>query len=129
MKTLKLIKRLFLLCLIMAGTQNAWADNQYVYAGTRTEGNLRFDIYHQYNYVNVLYATSIGDIAVLKGITGTAEEVTIPAHLEEPGVIFGIPVLYANGTISNSYVKNLTFTGSISFFGNLKGYVNVFHIF
>ena len=124
MKTLKLIKRLFLLCLIMAGTQNAWADNQYVYAGTRTEGNLRFDIYHQYNYVNVLYATSIGDIAVLKGITGTAEEVTIPAHLEEPGVIFGIPVLYANGTISNSYVKNLTFTGSISFFGNLKGYVN-----
>ena len=125
MKTLKQINRLLLLlCLIVAGAQNAWAENQYVYAGTRTEGNLRFDIYHQYYYVNFLFAVSNGDIAVLKGITGTAEEVTIPANLVEPGEMFGIPVRYANGTISNSYVKTLTFAGSISFIESLKGYVN-----
>ena len=115
---------MLLLCLIVAGAQNAWAENQYVYAGTRTEGNLRFDIYHQYYYVNFLFAVSNGDIAVLKGITGTAEEVTIPANLVEPGEMFGIPVRYANGTISNSYVKTLTFAGSISFIESLKGYVN-----
>lgn len=33
-----------------------------------------------------------------------------------------IPVLYVNGTISNSAVKTLTFVGPVSFFGDLPGY-------
>lgn len=123
MKPLKQLKKLLLmLLLITVGAQSAWADSQYVYAGTRTEGNLTFAIYHHYGVVNAIYTIQHTDIAVLTGITGTAEEVTIPAYLEESGLMFGLPVQYANGTITNSYVKTLTFAGSISFFGHLEGY-------
>ena len=44
MKTLKLIKRLFLLCLVVVGTQGAWADSGYkLEKEAATVGNLTFD--------------------------------------------------------------------------------------
>lgn len=71
MKTLKLIKQLFLLCLIMAGTQSAWATaSGYTLEKEATIGNLTFDLYRYHpNYGN-----TIKPFAVLKGISGTAEE-------------------------------------------------------
>lgn len=106
--TIKQLRKLFLLmCLITAGVQSAWADDCYIFVKTCEVGNLTFDVYDYY-YMGAYYShISSKNIAVLKGIAGTEENVTIPYSIENGGENYFVN--YIDGTVSNNFVKTLTF--------------------
>ncbi len=104
MKTLKLIKQLFLLlCLIMMSAQSAWGYNVYHSKGKCTVGNLSFNLYsYRDPYTNLVY-----NFAALTGISGTDENVIIPSVFVDGSSRYCVTIV--DGTITNNYVKTLTF--------------------
>ncbi len=103
MKNLK--KLLLLLCLVVAGVQNVGAWNGGTFVDTYQYDNLTFDLY------NGVY--EILNQAVLKAINGEEINVTVPSSITYNGSTYRVNA--GEGTISNNYVKTLTFKGSFSF--------------
>ena len=98
----------FLLCLLVAGAQSAWAQK------TCTFNNCTYNLYEGYTYTYQGVTITGEPQAVLTGITGTAQDVVIPYSLEDGGTTYY--VIRGSGTISNDNVKTLTFQSNIDFF-------------
>lgn len=118
---MKELRLLLAIILAFVFTTDAWAVIAYYhYSGTRTVGNLTFKIYEEYTSQEggVLFF-HLTDYAVLTDIGGTEENVIIPATLD--GDVLSTIVCYVDGTVSNAYVKTLTFEGDRVYFkGSLK---------
>ncbi len=115
MKKIKLLLALFLLC--VGGAQSVWAQKKHFVKVEEpvTIDNLTFVIYeiHECPEGSMVWYQN-GSYAVLTGISGTEENVVVPSTIN-----MFTSVLYVHGTISNSYVKTLTFESGIRFAGTL----------
>ena len=120
---MKQMKRLLLmLCLFMAGVQSTWAQSEYyVKSGSTTEGNLSFDLYNYYYSPEGIIHYPSGTYAALTGISGTEENVVVPDTLNN-----GAIVQYLDGTISNNYVRTLTFEGTLYYYGDLLSFTSFY---
>ena len=98
----------FLLCLLVAGAQSAWAKDGYTFYRSCTFQNFTFLLYTYSGDI-----TSYPDLAVLAGINGTDENVTVPNYIEDGGTKYYVEC--GSDTISNNYVKTLTFQRSYNF--------------
>ena len=106
-----------LLCIVMAGAQNAHATSAVFYSLKYTDvvkENLTFDLYHC-SWVNDYYETELYDsyVAVLKGISGNNDEVTVPAAVEHNGSTYYVKGI--DGQVTNNSVYKLTFEGDVNF--------------
>ena len=106
-----------LLCIVMAGVQNAHATSAVFYSLKYTDvvkENLTFDLYHC-SWVNDYYETELYDsyVAVLKGISGNNDEVTVPAAVEHNGSTYYVKGI--DGQVTNNSVYKLTFEGDVNF--------------
>ncbi len=116
--TKKLLRtRFLLLCIVMAGVQNAHATSAVFYSLKYTDvvkENLTFDLYHC-SWVNDYYETELYDsyVAVLKGISGNNDEVTVPAAVEHNGSTYYVKGI--DGQVTNNSVYKLTFEGDVNF--------------
>lgn len=108
--TLKQIRRLFLLlCLITAGAQSAWAQF-YHQQETVTINNQTYELSYSFSSY-----TDIGSHhAYLIDISGTNEEVVIPAKITNGGITY--PVEGVGALIENNSMKTLRFQGSVDFY-------------
>ena len=108
--TLKQIRRLFLLlCLITAGAQSAWAQF-YHQQETVTINNQTYELSYSFSSY-----TDIGSHhAYLIDISGTNEEVVIPAKITNGGITYTVEGVGA--LIENNSMKTLRFQGSVDFY-------------
>ena len=107
----------FLLCLLAAGAQSAWAlAIKYELEGSCTIKNFTFDLYKYYvrEWDSSYQYNPSHNIAVLTGINGTEENVSVPFSVENGNVTYYVK--YGNGTISNNNVKTLTFQNDFCFY-------------
>ncbi|MBR5963381.1 MAG: hypothetical protein IK000_04445 [Bacteroidaceae bacterium] len=103
------IKQFFLLlCLLVAGAQSTWAMDGYTFYRSCTFQNFTFLLYTYSGDI-----TLHPDLAVLAGINGTDENVTVPNYIEDGGTKYYVEC--GLDTISNNYVKTLTFQRSYYF--------------
>lgn len=108
--TMKQIRRLFLLlCLITAGAQSAWAQF-YHQQETVTINNQTYELSYSFSSY-----TDIGSHhAYLIDISGTNEEVVIPAKITNGGITY--PVEGVGALIENNSMKTLRFQGAVDFY-------------
>ena len=104
---MKKIRRLFLLlCLITAGAQSAWAELVHQQE-TVTINNQTYELSYSFSSY-----TDIGSHhAYLIDISGTNEEVVIPAKITNGGITYTVEGVGA--LIENNSMKTLRFQGSV----------------
>ena len=116
MKQIRTLKTLLLLMALTAG--NAYADTYARYASGVEYKNMTFDLYVWYKEYGSASYYSLDDsshppYATLTGISGTSEEVVVPYSFGYGDHAF--EVKYVTQTVSNNYVKKLTFRNNVSF--------------
>ena len=116
MKQIRTLKTLLLLMALTAG--NAYADTYARYESGVEYKNMTFDLYVWYKEYGSASYYSLDDsshppYATLTGISGTSEEVVVPYSFGYGDHAF--EVKYVTQTVSNNYVKKLTFRNNVSF--------------